>query len=383
MTAPLFESILLHGQVAVIRGASSHWPLASWTCADFRAQPGMEPVEQVYGEIDGNFVGPEVPWEKDQRPSQNSDRDGPHFAPLYWAVKESDSASQFVHDLTPTWDFVRGGNHFWKQNSAEIWFSPPSAGAKSHIDSHTQSTTVTQLVGSRRWRLAGMPADPPTLLRTHGDGHSFSWTPEITLTLQTGDVLIFPPGTIHDTLNLSNCTCAASLTHQYGVPLPYVFYRNNLRSFLSSADLSETWPVILDLVSLNLLAPRLTVSPPYFEANGPVPYNESDPMSFFSGALKKFDPKSKYIAFHDLDGDGTVSESEFVATGLEWLRIELELFDMVPPKFRVYRYFRDDVEKNASEDYWAELWAVQQNLWGHTIECSNDMIASHTCSSNV
>ena len=375
MTESIFSNLILNGRVAVIRGGSSSWPLTNFSCEDFRRQPELREfeIERVYGENDGSYVGlcQEVSceaWEKDKRPSLNSESDGPQFAPLYWEVRKHKSATEFIHKLTPDWPFLSSQNRWWKKNAVELWFSPPISGAKSHMDGHVQATSVTQLVGSRRWRLALIPGNEvPGLIPNHLDSNQFSWTPDIVVTLNTGDILLFPPGSIHDTLNESPTSCAASITHQLGYPLPVKFFRRNLRNFLTIPDLRESWPIIADLASFGYLQPRLTVDAPFF-----LGFNNTSPDDFFANVFDSFlsthptrgpygtRPLIEYIAYHDQDEDQKVSREEFVNSSLEWFNLDHSIISSFPRKFRIMRYFYSQIEdQDLSANYWDELNALQ------------------------
>ena len=375
MTRAKFESLMMKGEVAVIRGASSFWPLSNWSCGQFRKSPHMKgfKVERVYGEGDGTFVplcSTCEEWENDQRPSLNDDESGPSFAPVYWDVKGDKASIEVIDSLTPPWPFLSKANHFWKREAAELWFSPPNAGAKYHIDGHVQTTVVSQMVGTRRWRLALVPEGDGSLFPNHLDSNEFEWTPELTITLETGDLLMFPPGTIHDTLNMGE-SCAVSVTHQIGIPYPSTFYRRNMRRLLGIADTRETWPVIADLASFGFLRPRVTISSPFFETDEKmlshiVPsYDESNPFDFFAGIHDWFITKglvgpfgsrrmSEYLGFHDVDEDGLISRSEFVESAMEWLLFETALINSIPSKFRPTRYFYQQMENVMSQSYWTE-----------------------------
>lgn len=385
MTKELFDSLLLTGQPAVIRGASAFWPLANWSCEDFRKSPHMNgfEVERVYGENDGTFV-PLCPaceaWETDKRPSLNDDLDGPLLAPLYWEVRKEQASIDVIDTLTPPWPFLAKANHHWKRNAVEMWFSPPDAGAKYHMDGHVQMTAVSQLTGTRRWRLQLIPEEKNVgLIPNHLDSNSFDWEPEIVVTLNKGDLLVFPPGTVHDTLNIGQ-QCAVSVTHQLGVPYPVKFYRQNLRRLLRVADTRETWPIIADLASFGFLRPKLTLTEPFFETHSEFVaiYDEKNPAAFLFEVFTRFidnDPKPflgqfgnrklrEYIAYHDSDGDGVVSASEFIEGAMEWIIVERAIMEAIPDKFRPMRYFYSKVEHSMSDTYWKELdlWLSREDL---------------------
>jgi hypothetical protein len=257
-------------------------------------------------------------------------------------------------------------------------------------------TVVTQLVGTRRWRLAGIPdGDIPTLIPNHLDSNAFPWTPEHIIMLETGDIMIFPPGTVHDTLNLSPSQCAASITHQLGFPLPVKHYRAKMKSFLALADLREVWPRIVDLASFGFLRPRLSIESPFFETHPDLnprthlTYTENEPENFFRSVFSNFintsDPLvgmfgnhlfMEYIAFHDTNDDGVIKEDEFVSTAMEWLRTELSIIQEIPAKFRLVRYFHSDMENVASREYWKGLedWDVDRRyrMQNHSVVNTKD-----------
>ena len=382
MTKEIFDSLLLNGEVAVIRNASSFWPLASWTCDQFRTRQEMRGfrVERVYGANDGSFVplcSACDEWEKDERPSFNDDPDGPTLAPIYWDVKGNEASLKVIDSLTPAWPFLSTPNHYWKKNAVELWFTPPKAGAKYHIDGHVQMTAVSQLVGTRRWRLAKIPNEATVgLIPNHLDVDSFKWTPDVSVTLETGDLLLFPPGTIHDTLNLDDSACAVSVTHQLGVPYPAKFFRTHLRQFLRVGDTRETWPVISDLASFGFLRARLATEPPFFETHESIAtlfpinfqYNETNPVEFFSHVYQHFIDRpdglvghfgkrriNEYVAYHDKNGDGSIGHSEFIEGAIEWLYAEVGILTSLPEKFRPLRYFYSQIEGLVSPAYMDEL----------------------------
>lgn len=386
MTAEIFQGILMNGDVALIKNGSSSWPLSGWSCADFRTHPYMKgfQVERVYGGRDGSFVplcDTCEQWEEDVRDAHNDDASGPTLAPLYWDVKADKRSIDVIDELTPPWTFLNRENYYWKRNAVELWFSPRKAGAKYHMDGHVQMTVVSQLVGTRRWRLSLLPDEAQSVLPNHLDSNVFEWQPELTVTLETGDILMFPPGSVHDTLNVGE-SCAASVTHQLGAPLPVKFYRRNLKRVLSTGDTREIWPAITDLVSYGFLRPKLSASLPYFEPHenatyifpSETAYNESDPEPFFRYVYRKFYSElslpghfgyrrqSEYVAFHDTDADGKVSESEFLASARQWLSIEHEIMNVISAKFRPARYFYKDLEGVVPDDYWTDLYVFQANL---------------------
>jgi hypothetical protein len=369
LTESLLTELMYNGSVVVVRGASSDWPLVGMSCEEIRRHPNMTGFhfERVYGDNDGSYVPlcPDCPeWERDRRSSLNFDSHGPQFAPLYWDAKGDRGAISVVKSLTSDWPFLSKRNRWWRDNTPELWVTPPAAGAKSHMDSHVQMTTVTQLAGRRRWRLSTPPppAGPSGISRLtpqYMDKDNFEWNPTVEIFLNSGDVLLFPPGTIHDTLNLSGDQCAASLTVQLGHPLPVVHFRKFLPRILRIGDLKELWPIIVDLASFGFLTPRLSLDSPFFETTHPdIPPLPplTDPTEFYRTVYSEYytqslpgphgrRPVEEYAKFFDLNGDGHVTEDEFLTVGTDWMEEERRVMEEIEREWRFMRYFSDLLEQ--------------------------------------
>lgn len=393
MTIEIFESLFLNGNVAIIRGGSSHWPLAKWSCEDFRNHPSMKEhkLERVYGENDGSFVtvcDTCEKWENDKRRAFNDDPSGPQFAPLFWDVKTDPTGKVALHNVTPHWSFVNKKNEYWKFHGIEVWISPPNAGAMYHIDGHLQMTVVSQMTGTRRWRLQIAPdeSDRPTLIPSHLDSNRFSWTPEHELVLNTGDMVVFPPGSIHDTLNIGD-SCAVSVTHQLNIPFPAKFYRRHMGRLLTLGDQRESWPIFVDLATFGFLRPKLTLHAPFFRVHNDIAdvYQEENAVQFMTFVYKRFFLELKscghfgkremreYVAFHDMDGDGSVSEEEFIRTFSEWFEIEYRVMDHVLPKFRPLRFFYEKMEEKMHYAYAQELKLIE-SLHRNNLNVTGDAV---------
>jgi hypothetical protein len=386
MTEALFDRILMDGRVAVIRGTSLSWRLSNLTCEDYRRQPELSDfrIERVYGDNDGSFVGlcaDDCPaWESDTRSSNNHDAAGPQYAPLYWEVRGNRTAMEFIDTLaSPGWSFLSATNRRLKKAMSELWFSPPQAGAKAHMDGHIQATVATQLVGSRRWRLGSIPKPAfSRLLPSFLDSNVFQWEPEIVTYLSTGDSLVFPPGVVHDTLNEAVNSCAASITYQMATPLPAKYYRNNLGDILRVGDVRESWMVIVDLVSLGFLRAQVAAESPFFGVSQKakvlnLEYDEEDPKKFLEQILYLFNAfklpgpdgrrgLEEYIAFHDVDNDGIISFAELNNTFSEWFAIEQAVILSYPPALRLARYFHEQLAEEVGDEYWDRIIAFEQQM---------------------
>merc|ERR1711879_684259 len=71
-------------------------------------------------------------------------------------------------------------------------------------------------------------------------------------TLQPGEALFFPPGFVHETLNLDTAvgSCSASVTFQFNAPKATRLYRKFLPRVRRTADIHEAWPLLEQWASL-------------------------------------------------------------------------------------------------------------------------------------
>ena len=109
-------------------------------------------------------------------------------------------------------------------HSPEVWIAKKGAGAQAHVDGHCESTITIQLAGTKRWRLSPMPAGQPLRpSNVYEDGGPYrlagGWNATIEVELRPGEALVFPPGTIHESVATSD-ECASSITHQFASPPP-------------------------------------------------------------------------------------------------------------------------------------------------------------------
>ena len=222
------------GIPVVVTDALRGSPLASWSCetiaADFEQyrmrreyvdsagdpRGTGERVEEADdgGDDDGGDGGDDgddnpirigdAGWITDKVPNgAPGNADGPHFAPLYWDVKEGPGPVQeVVRGLTQVPYFMRdtAPNHDAIFRSPEVWLAPEGAGAKAHADEHCEATMSLQLSGAKLWRIGPMPALEPANFsrrRSLADGvvtmTKAGWTPAYETVLQPGEGERAPP----------------------------------------------------------------------------------------------------------------------------------------------------------------------------------------------
>ena len=72
--------------------------------------------------------------------------------------------------------------------------------------------------------------------------------------LKAGEALFFPPGFIHETLNVGD-TCSSSVTYQFTDPAPTLYWRHFMTRVRRTGDLSECWKGIERLATLGKRLP--------------------------------------------------------------------------------------------------------------------------------
>merc|ERR1712118_653941 len=95
----------------------------------------------------------------------------------------------------------------------------------------------------------------PFLAMIYKDGDVYKekvrWSPHFNVTLKPGEALFFPPGTIHETLNLNQgASCAASVTFQFEAPMATRYHRRFFPRVRRTADIHEAWPLIANWATL-------------------------------------------------------------------------------------------------------------------------------------
>lgn len=263
-------------------------------------------------------------------------------------------------------EFMHPSNLESMKSTPEFWFAGRGAGAKAHMDSHIQATMSLQLAGTKRWRLGLMePRRAPFLSTIYSDGDVYNrdepWRPQFNVTLRPGDALFFPPGFVHETLNVDEDpnACSASVTFQLDHPMAARMYRRFLPRVRRTADIHEAWPLITAWATLYQRAEssKLKLGMPYFQAKREALSGEGVGAQFNhldrdrDGVLTLAELEAVFnqeaaniLAFHDTDENGRVERAEFVAVFGFWAATVHAVLRETPEKYRAYQL--EDMEQD-------------------------------------
>lgn len=375
-----FDRHVLRGDVFVVEDLGAEWPMAKWDCDFFRNDPSFRDAEmnQQYAAGGGApFVAFGSDWMETRTSSGASDQDAPQLAPFYWGIKDVqyDDAHR-----SPTWKssmlrkvrehvrlphFMASANLAGFNTTPEFWFAGAGAGAKAHMDSHVQATISLQLAGTKRWRLGIMQARrAPYLAMIYKDGEVYEsssrWTPQFNLTLKPGEALFFPPGFVHETMNLDE-GCAASVTFQFSQPYATQMYRTFLPRTRRTADIHEVWPLLASWACLLGNPPKKGM--PYKQARNQAlsadgigrHFRNLDKdqdgevsMAELSHAFGE-DKAQNLLGFHDLDDDGTIRRDEFAEVFGLWAGTVHAVLQDTPKRFRKFQLADMDGDFNIED----------------------------------
>ena len=91
-----------------------------------------------------------------------------------------------------------------------LYITPPQAqGLAPHYDEH--DVFILQITGAKEWKLYHSPLELPSHLRDQNIGRHQVDEPELTVTLQPGDLLYIPRGIVHQAASLETTSIHASL----------------------------------------------------------------------------------------------------------------------------------------------------------------------------
>ena len=91
-----------------------------------------------------------------------------------------------------------------------LYITPPQAqGLAPHYDEH--DVFILQITGTKEWRLYHSPIELPSHLRDENIGRHALAEPELTVTLQPGDLLYIPRGIVHQAISQASTSIHASL----------------------------------------------------------------------------------------------------------------------------------------------------------------------------
>jgi len=246
--------------------------MEEWSCAWIADHFGGGRMQMSYGgEANDQNVG-DKGWFTNQvangEPEAVVSSGTPQFRPFYWDIKamrdEADRPGGWgrdwrkietaVHEATLPPRFMEPRNQEELRASPEFWFNPPGAGAKAHMDEHCIPTMAVQLSGNRTWRLGDIPSQAwgRSIESMYFDGHVYKrhpkhgfithdrnlWRPTFAFGISAGQAMFMPPGMIHETKN-NGTSCATSITFQFPVPSPAVYWRTFLPRVSRTGDLAN------------------------------------------------------------------------------------------------------------------------------------------------
>eukprot|EP00941_MAST-03F_sp_MAST-3F-sp1_P005080 g5080.t1 len=265
-------SLLDRGGALVIEDASRGLVLPSrWkSCQDVANEFGDAKMRREY---DGQVGEPEdtqrlsdTKWMKEQIRNTidgAAPTAGPTFAPFYWGVKEQPEFMSKFQELEhalpyffPDTDTSR--SEFY--HSPEMWFAAPLAGAKIHGDPHCEATISIQLSGRKRWRVGSMlPVKSfqsiGGFIAEDGSINATTWGASHETILSPGEAIIIPPGFLHETTNLDEEECAASITYQTMSPLAslYIRYHYPRLELSGSVECRDQWSIFITLMPFEII----------------------------------------------------------------------------------------------------------------------------------
>lgn len=230
------------------------------------------------------------------------------------------------------------------KESPEVWFATAGGGTRAHVDRHEGNSFSMQLAGRKSWRLSALPAvQRPHVLPLYREGvlhaKDRSWRPTHQILLLPGDAIFFGPGTVHETVNREKgrdrspgaSICTASITYRFDVPMPSVFYRDHVRPVRFTPDLSNAWPLLRRWATLGQTlnaSAGANETQTAFErldrtGDGKLRLGE---LQYVFNRLEAEDA----LAFHDLNGDGSISIAEWREVFQSWADNEQSVMSAMP-----------------------------------------------------
>lgn len=341
MSQAEFHKLALSGRVLIIENASSDGAMAGWTCDRFAQEFPEAKMRREYDWVtnpeDRNLqkLG-DAKWTEalvageDSADRLKQDSAAPPFAPFYWGVREHrggdvgsrkviDKVKGLIANSVPSFMEKTENGESMFENS-EFWLGAKGTGARAHMDSHCISTLSFVLSGERRWRIGPVPRMPAGAGRSRkeevvfddGVAYKLNWKPMFEFTVKEGEAVLFPPGWIHESLNLAE-TCTVALTTQFTNPRPVRYWRSYYQRLRRVGDLNPCWNEMIQYGSLGLKQKW---------AKMPAAQARSFAEIHFGNHIANKTLPVHVKAFYDLDDDGEVSMAEFVETFTEWVATE-------------------------------------------------------------
>eukprot|EP00928_Gymnodinium_smaydae_P016364 TRINITY_DN16121_c0_g4_i1.p1 TRINITY_DN16121_c0_g4~~TRINITY_DN16121_c0_g4_i1.p1 ORF type:complete len:480 (+),score=78.88 TRINITY_DN16121_c0_g4_i1:58-1440(+) len=364
LTREGFDKLILDGKIFVVEGISSDWPMRTWDCDFFKKDKEFKKaaMNHQYAAGGGRDTRLGDDWLNDKTPSGAENASAPQIAPFYWGIKD------VQYEQRPGWKMSMLKRvaknfrvpHFMDPDATkgsfsrtpEFWFGTKTAGAKAHMDSHIQATLSVQIAGTKRWRLMPLRSrKAPFIAMIYSDGQPYTnsegWRPLLETVLEPGDGLFFPPGIIHETQSLGE-QCASSVTFQFDSPFAARFYKRFFPRVRRTADIHESWIVIRDWARLGMKGDEKGKGASYEKAKQSkelrkhfekLDADKSDRLTLneLEGPLGSHAVNA--LAWHDEDGDGSISFEEFVEWFAFWSAVTDEVVRATPEKWRKFQLF--------------------------------------------
>jgi len=331
-------------------------------CDFFHSDPEFSSaaMNHQYAQGGGRMAKLGDSWMSDTTPSGAENETAPQIAPFYWGIKD------VQYEQRPGWKvsmLKRVAENFKVppfmdprptassfSRTPEFWFGTGRAGAKAHMDSHVQATISVQLAGVKRWRLMPLrKRGAPFLGMLYSDGQPYTndegWKPLFDITLNPGEALFFPPGIIHETMNVGE-KCSSSVTFQFDAPFAARFYRRFFPRVRQTADIHESWVIIRRWARLNLAGDEKGNGSPYKEAKESKAIEDHFRKLDLNvdGALSLQELKATMrndavnaLGWHDENLDGSISLDEFREGFAFWSDVTHRAVQSTPKKWRKYQ----------------------------------------------
>ncbi|CAJ1460052.1 unnamed protein product [Effrenium voratum] len=303
------QELLLQGRPFVVADGAKGLPMAAWDCEQVRKEFPHSRLRQEGGNSELNAILMNSNWMQDSKPYPGAELyppGAPKIRPFYWDIAKAyreERERKWGKDPAKVVSKIVGTTAvpYWLPQqsvvemgrSSEMWFHPPGAGARAHMDPHCRTTVSFCFSGKRKWRMMVPPAEPHPEGYFDGDIYKRSeWQPTFELEASNGSAVVVFPGMVHETLSVGE-VCSASVSQTFAVPTPAAYWRAFWPRFaLIGEDVGQCGDVVEQLVTLKT---RAKVRP------------QPEPMARKAG---------KHFAYKmDADKDGKISKKEMLLPG--------------------------------------------------------------------
>lgn len=335
-----FEQAARSGKVLLIENATFGTAFKDWSCERLATEFSDAKMRREYDwnrnpeDEDRQTMG-DTSWitrkeaGADSQERLSMDEKAPPNAPFYWAVREGKSngnvtkrIKRLIAQSVPSFMNPIENSKTMYENT-EFWLGAKGTGARAHMDSHCISTLSFVLSGERRWRLGPVPRMPKGAGKSNredvifddGVAYALGWKPMFEFTAKQGDAILFPPGWIHESLNIDE-GCTVALTTQFTDPAPARYFRSYYQRLRRIGDLNPCWPQMVKWAAHGKFKTWHKLDPSSLTATASTFYDELFPQGPGGPASR---PLSRAeLDFHDLNEDDQISKEEFLETILAW-----------------------------------------------------------------